>query len=919
MDKYENKVKIDEIKALISEGAYEDAADIADTVDWSSVKNVSTIGMASDLYKALRRFEESRNVLTFAYEKQQSRPIVRSMCELSIEMGDLMNAIEYYREFKEIAPKDPGRLILQYKIFKSQGISLEEQIEVLEALKEEEHIAKWEYELATLYHRAGMASKCVSECDEIILWVVDGKYVLKAYELKAQHQPLTERENYQYEVLRQAGGSLNIQYSLREDAPKETEKKEFAIGQDVSPFNTQNLQAVVAEGLQDVLNPDAVPALQEVPETIEEARALDERANAIEEASAPTDTEANLYVTQLYNPLMPEAPVGQELEENTSPIDADSVRHSDTDILGDVTTIMAADILQGLDDEDDGDVEPEIRLQQNTDEIRLITGEIPQVDFSKSITSDTGVIETFHRGSSFDDMLTQGYDGQISLVLPENQIVEKQITGQLSIDDVMKEWERKKKENEDKLVADVKARIHGQAASLLADFDEATKSSLLGQIESAMVNAALKEEHDRIAASRPKEIKVSDIEKADAAKAAAAVAAKEAAKEAAKAPIKAAEAVMEAAPEIKEAEAAKVEEPKAEEKVAEKKPEPKEEAVEPVKEEMETAEDPGVEEIEEIEEIKDTDAEEDIEETQDAEEIEEDEEDFDEELDDDEFEDEESEDDDYEDDYEDEDDYEEEEEVVEHTSSPRDLSDTEYDTFRAFVPHRKAQQQLAEVLDNVTLASCTGNVLVSSDEDSEVTTFSKLLIQEIQQTDSNFTGKVAMISGDSLNRRDIPEALEKVKNGALIIGEPELLKKKTVEALIHELNKDGFGLVVIMQGHADVLDKIVAQNKGMMEAFNLRVDLEAFDDKTLVEYAHNYAYDQGYSIDEMGELALHRRVNDMQTAEHEVTLAEIEDMVEDAIYYAERKTPKNLLGAMFGKKYDDDRLVVLHEKDFMHY
>lgn|GEM_PF-1666170 len=952
MDKYENKVKLDEIKALISEGAYEDAAAIADTIEWSAVKNVSSIGLGSDLYKALHRFEESRNVLTYAYERQASRPIVRSMCELSIEMGDLMNAIEYFKEFKEIAPKDPARYILQYKIFKKQNISLEEQIEVLEALKEAEYMAKWAYELATLYHRAGMESMCVNECNEIILWFVDGKYVLKAYELKAQHQPLTEQENYKYEVLRQAGGHLNIQMSLREEEPKEKERKEFAVGQDVSPFNTQNLQAVVAEGLQDVFDKNTAPLPEIPPATIEEAKALDEEIISGNETEVQAHTSSNLFVTQIYNSIAPEPPVGQELveEENAEP-EKESVVHSDTDILGDATVTMASDILSGLDDEDDGDADQLLKLNKNTDEIKLITGELPKVELTKDTNdsnedllhsmisdnknplSDTGVIETFHKGSSFDDMLTQGYDGQISLVIPDDQVVEKQITGQLSIDDVMQEWERKKRENEAKLVQEVRARIHGQASSLLADFDEATKSSLLGQIENAMVNAALKEEHDRILAGRPKEIKVSDIDTAETAK------------EAVKAPAKAAKAALEAAPVIEAVEKTaegiveeaakevaseaienvkaadevikkateadkteKVEEVPKSSKKTKKKTEIVEEAVE---EDDASTEDDGIEEIEEIEEIEDVEESEDIadedDEIEESEAYDEDEED--------EFDEEEVEE-DIDDEYEDED---SDVESSEEASVPRDLTDAEYETFRAFASRRKTQQQLAEVLDNVSLASYTGNVLVASDVDEEITTFSKLLIQEIQQTDSNFTGKVAMISGENLNKKDIGQALEKVKNGAMIISEPQMLKKKTVETLLQELDKDGFGLVIIMQGHGDVLDKIVAQNEGMAEAFNLRVDLEAFDDKTLVDYAHNYAYDQGYSIDDLASLALHTRINNMQTADHEVTLAEIEDMVEDAIYYAEKKTPAHIFGAIFGKKYDDEDLVILHEKDFMHY
>lgn len=938
MDKYENKVKIEEIKSLASQGEFEKAAEIADTIEWATIKNIYNIGMVSDIYKMLHRYEAAKNVLLFAYDRQKNRPIVKSLCELSIELGDLMDAMSFLQEFTDIAPKDPYKYVLQYKLYKMQDVSLDEQIEVLEQLKEYDQIDRWEYELATLYYRAGMADKCVEQCNYIILWFVDGKYVIKAYELKAQIEPLSEFETYKYEVLRQAGGKLNIQYSLTEDEPKEDAPKEFAVGQDVSPYNTQNLQAVVAEGLQDVLEQKTTVVVDKVPETMEEAVALDNEINSANEIEAQFNTESNLLVTQMYNPVVPEAPVGQELEGKANEDVAD-VNRSDEEIIGGAASDMAADMLkQHLDDQEE---EFEIKLNQNTDEIKLITGELPKIEpventeqemsfedsfiaaKSKDAINNTGVIETFHRGSNFDNMLSQGYDGQISLVIPEEKPIEKQITGQLSIDDIMLEWERKKKETEKKLVEDVKARVKNQANNLLADFDEETKSSLLGQIENAMVNAALKEEHDRIAAGRPKQIKVSDISTPI-----------ETPKETLKEPVE--EPVVNSKDKEQDDLAAKLlkdkeeleakikqleeEKARAEEQLKVEKERGIKEAVADMKKSKDDSDDAkaneeGVEELEEIEETSE-DNDESLENVEDdnvsdkiaqdtsSEDVEEETEEI------------------FEDDEEETDEEDTEEEDYEERdihSGPRDLTDAQLDRFGSFVHHRKSQQDLAYILDNVTLASYAGNILVSSEEDSEVTTFSKLLIQEIQQSDSNFTGKVALISGENLNKKDVAQSLEKVKNGAMIISEPQLLKKKTVEALIKELNKDGLGLVVIMQGHADVLDKIVEQNEGMAEAFDLRIDLEAFDDKTLVEYAITYANERGYSIDDFGILALHTRISDLQTAEHEVTLSEIEDMVEDAIYYADKKTPAKLLGAMFGKRYDDNDLIVLHEKDFMHY
>ena len=918
VDKYEYKVKVDEIKSLISQGAFEDAVDVADSVDWSVVKNVRILCMISDLYKKNRLFEESRTVLLYAYNRQKARPIIKSLCELSIELGDLLGAIEYCKEFVQVAPKDPGRYVLKYKILKSQGVSIEEQIEVLEELKSHEYVEKWAYELAELYHKVGMADKCVEECNELILWFVDGKYVIKAYELKAQHCPLTEQETYKYELLRQAGGELNIQYSLREQEVAEPEKKDLEVKNvDVSPYNTQNLQAVVAEGLQDYLDRKTQAIPTEEVNSLEEARALDEEANA-----APPEVDPELMVTQMYNPLVPEEAVGKELEEG--PDEEENLRpsFSDSQILGDVASSMAAEMLNK---------EREYVLRQDTDEIRQISAEDlkeePKQEIKQAVKeekapapapapvqnetkaakekpdfSNTGVIETFHKGSNMDELLSQEYDGQISLVVPEEEKIEKQITGQITIDDVMNEWERKKKEAEARRIADVKAKVRQQTNGLLANFDESTKSGLLEQIENAMINAALQEEQEKLRASRPKSIKVSDIESLDKA-------AEDAVKEALAEETKAHVEIPEESDEVEELE--EIEEQDVPEEVSN----PQDKAEEPLTEESEEFEEPeevfdeddSNEDEDEGEETEDYDegSEEDDEESKDAEDSEDSREEDSEEYDD--------------EDAEEAEESEGDEPYEETRVHRRELSESEMEQFKAFIHHRSTQRQLVDVLDNVSLAAYTGNILVTSEEENEITTFSKLLVKEIQLADANFTGKVAKVSGENLNRKDIQDTLKCVSNGALIISEAEGLKKKTVETLIKELHSGDKGVVVVMQSRADVIDKIVEKNEGMAETFNLRIDLKAFDNKTLVEYAKSYAYDNEYSIDELGILALHTRIDDMQTADHEVTLSEIEDLVNDAMYYADKKTPAHFFDILFGKRYDDEDMIILREKDFMHY
>ena len=203
MDKYEYKVRVDEIKSLISEGKYADAVKVADSIDWRRVKSTMMLCTISDLYKINRRYEDSRDILLLAYERHAGgRLIVYSLCELSIKLGEYVQALEYYKEFVHLAPKDSGRYVLQYKLYEAQEVSLEERIEVLEELKKRDYREKWAYELAYLYHRVGLASKCVEECNEMALWFGEGRYVVKALELKMLHEPLSEDQQTKYEQMK---------------------------------------------------------------------------------------------------------------------------------------------------------------------------------------------------------------------------------------------------------------------------------------------------------------------------------------------------------------------------------------------------------------------------------------------------------------------------------------------------------------------------------------------------------------------------------------------------------------------------------------------------------------------------------------------------------------------------------------------
>ena len=1020
MDKYEYKVRADEIKSLISEGEYEEAVKIADSIDWRRVKSVMMLCTISDLYKINRRYEDSRNILLLAYEKQKGRLIVYSLCELSIKLGEYVQAIEYYKEFVQIAPKDSGRYILQYKLYEAQDVSLEERIEVLEELKRHDYREKWAYELAYLYHRVGLESKCIEECDEMILWFGEGRYVLKAYELKMLHTSLTPEQQQKYEELKSHNGmrasDLAVdQAAVREEAKYETEdegddeysrqmnqltddtkqipKTEQAPSSaddldiqvktvDVSQYNTINLQKELAESMRELLEnkTEEMPAgevndlmMTQMYAPVDHAESADEPVQEDEAADKETIRIPDMQPVepQTEQPVTAEEPVAEvqealtqetayaetteqpvvEKQEKSQPVlrqDTDEMKlitdedlkQADEEVFfGNTSEVNVQDVVSEL-------------AEKNADRTAFRPVEEEQAEVTPRVTpvsldamSNTGVIRTFNKKSGYDDMLSQEYDGQISLVVPESEKVEKQITGQLSIEDVMAEWERIKKETEEKRLKEIRERVRKQTDNLFADFDESTKSGLLEELENAMVTAAMKEEKLRADKEKPKVVKVSDIEKQREEKEVHSQQKEEVKTQPVEEPE---EIIEESVDEVTE------ELPVTEPVMGEVQDSDQDELVEDaeiIDEEEEAAEESGEEIVEEpaeevTEEAAGAETTEENPEEEAAEEGSEEpkkmplrrkkkkvQQNFDEtqnivlefedipemtekapaqaapskklraprEI------------------------KKEDEpvqttgEVISSTEKGRELTEQEREEFAPFIHHRRTRRQIAEVIDNISLASYTGNVVVTGEEGTESTAFAKLLIKDVQSNDSNFSGKVAKISGSVLNKKDIAETLNKLANGALIVEDAAALKKPSVDVLLREMNQEEKGLILVLEDTKNRMDAFLAKNKDLQEVFNLRVDLEALDDQTLVKYARKYALEQEYSIDDLGILALHTRIADLQTGDHEVTLSEIEELVDEAIYYADKKTPKHFFDVLFGNRYDDEDMIILREKDFMHY
>ena len=910
LDKYEYKVRADEIKALIAEGEYVEAVKIADTVDWRRVRSVMMLCTISDLYKINRRYQESKDLLLLAYEKHPTgRLIVYSLCELAIKMEEYVQAIEYYKEFVQIAPKDTNRYVLQYKLYEAQDVSMEERIAVLEEFKKREPREKWVYELAYLYHRIGLTTKCVEECDEMFLWFGDGRYVIKALELKALHQPLSPEQQEKYDrwiTGRSAGEEQedSVEETMPEDMAEDDEAgyesdeddaddEEILAAPttelpevktvDVGQYNTINLQMALAESMREVLEEDEEDEPDDLMErdydgsddlTDEDYDGSDDLTDEDYDGSDDLmdedyDGSDDLMEEEYDEPVEEDGFIEDELSENEpgqEDFADEDVSEEEEQKTPSITESIIAPLLQETAElpsvdtdkkaednkEDEEEIVPDEALffdaQQIIEQMKKEAERLQQAALRAQAASQkkaglvpgatTGTLTPLNtKPTEFDKMLSQEYDGQISLVMPEAEKMEKQITGQLSIDDIMAEWEQVKKTNEEKRMEDVRQHIMAQTGRLFANFDEATKNGLLEELEKAFMAAIMKESGKK---PKVKKVILPDNDEEGSGS-----------EEAAEEP-----AVMEQPAEFDEPEEAEVEEPAEAEELEEE------------VEEERSRERSGRRESGRPPRRREKPAEEPVEEP---------------------------------------------------GAQGRELTTEEQELFGQFVHHRKSRRQLVNVLDNMSLASCTGNVLISGEEKDMAMDLAKALIREMQYNDGNFSGKVAKIDGPVLNKKDVAATFGRLDNGALIIDKPSKLRSETISKMVKFLEKDNMGLLLLMVDTKQNINQLLADHAALSNNFNLRVDIEPLDNEALVEYAKQYAEEMEYAIDEFGILALHTRIADRQTSDHEVSLAEVRELVDEAISYANKKTPGHFMDVLLAKRYDEEDMIILREKDFMHY
>lgn len=933
MDKSEYKLRAEEIKDLISRGEYAQAAEIADTIDWRRVKSVMMLCTISDLYKINRRYEDARDMLLLAYERRPGgRTICYSLCELSIKMEEYVQAIEYYKEFVQVAPKDPGRYILQYKLYEAQDVSLEERIAVLEELKKRDYREKWAYELAYLYHRVGLAARCVEECDELILWFGEGKYVIKAMELKMLHQPLTPEQQEKYDHRFDAPGShIPSQNSVQDNEYSGNESYEQSYAKDGSYDQEQGYaqdgsydqdqsyaqdssydqnQSYVQDSGYDQVNGDTQiydpvqPAQQETP-------------------TQPVQDDYDIHVKTMdvgqYNTINLQAELaaglrevlGEEPKGDTAKATADSITRSIVAPMmdSDTESLDYPEIAEVSED----DLEPETEQIEGSEVFFGETGEIgdlsqvPEVETEEILPEEPASLKKqdvvpelseaevepeattpVEPPKELANVLAQESDGQISLVMPEAESIEKQITGQINIEDILAEWERKKKENLEKREEEVRQHVLQQTGAMFTEFEQAVRDGLLEKLEKEKaVDADTVTDTDEVEELE----EIADVND-ETEKAPAEVSEEEPEPEPADTDIVDTEEVeeLEEEPAVAEyEEESATEEPDAvvdmevtQEPAAEIPEVPEETTAE-----IEEASEETTAETEEASEESVAEAEEEPEEA--VEEVPEDEQP-----------------------------QTPEPPVVERDKAKvRALTREERELYAPFIQSKSAREQLVKAIDNISLAAYTGNVIITGEEGMDTLSLAKNMIREIQATDSNFSGKVAKISGHALNKKDAAETLNRLQNGALIICKASEMNSKTVDTMYKALQQENQGIVIILEDTRKEIDRFLEKYEKLQESFTSRMDVEALSNDTLVAFGRQYAREREYSIDELGVLALHTRIEDMQTIDHVVTVVDVKEIVDEAIAHANKKTLKHFFDVLFAKRYDDEDMIILTEKDFV--
>ena len=923
MDKYEYRVKTEQMLDHLEKKEYQQAKEIADGIDWRRVKNASMLNTVSEIYEYNGEFKKGRDILFLAFDRAPgSRKIVYRLGTLALKIKDIREATDCYEEFVKLAPKDPNQYILKYKILRTQGASLTDQITALEEFKKAEYIEKWAYELAKLYDEAGMTAECLEECDDLILWFSEGKYVYLAMELKMKYKPLTPLQQEKYDS--------------RPGAVKkkpEPEKQPESTLEEVDDENEYN------ESTEETVDVQEEPVREPVTERVDES-----------EVQEIPPQEVPMQETVVQEEIPQEVPMQETVVQEEIPQE-------------EIVEEAAEEVVE----EEPVYTEPEEAAEEHGSTIKqVVTGATLEEALAQGMAVANGItIEEEAMKEREDEILANG---------------------QMMIDDILQKWEEKQKDHEaaiEKQKAKDEERLQKEREQARIRQEEERREVERKAAEAEARRKAEEEEAARKAAEEEARRKAEEearrkAEEEAARKAAEEEARRKAEEEAARKaaeeeaePISKTQRIPDDIVRLMEEMGNEESEEELYEEDFEDGSETEEDFIEGIEEELSGIDmsgssfeeaDFGDEDFEEAdfeeEDFEDEDFEEADFEEEDFEadfaDVEDEEEDFD-----DDFADVDDEETDFDDeDLEIEDDEEADEELeIEEPSEEEiqarikkskggvpfdtgfvvtgryDLSATseiglkaglteeQKKLFSYFVPVRGMSEQIVEVLDNDRRAqregtSKTGNLLVIGRKGSGKTVLAVDIVKAIQKQRSLKQGKVAIVTGESLNKKELTNIIQKLRGGAIIIEHAGKLNARTVKELNYLMEKKTGELLFVLEDQRKPLERLMTANPEFKKKFSSKLELPVFINDELVTFGQTYAKENGYKLDEMGILALYSRIDVMQREDHAVSVAEVKEIMDEAISHSQKANVKHLARRVFGKGTDDSDRIILKEEDF---
>lgn len=1015
MDKYEYKLKTEEMLELMEDGEYRKAAAAADLIDWKRVRNAGMLMNVSDIYEKTKEYQKSYDVMNLAYRRSEgSRKVIYKLCSLAIKTKNIDEAIDYYDEFIQIAPKDPNRHILRYQILRAQRAPIEQQIEALEEFKKAEYIEEWAYELAKLYREAGMMTECLEECDDLILWFSEGKYVYKAMELKMQYKPLSpsqqQKYDHRYEKLSSETEEIpDLTSYLGEDEEKDSASEGAEALGDTRSIGLTEQPVMENDSTSDVIDTDAV--------TLEAAEETDAEVENPEEAGVETAEviEASEDESEVQPATVETSGDKRTLSKDTAsiPIVGKNPVKPVKKKLGD--TMRLDEALQQLlnpkpevqaepgeeVEPDMTDLEEDIAAIEDVEDLEIVnqlTEEKKAEEASKERVVPSGMKELIPEPETEEELIEQAVE-ETSEDVPEDAVAIE--AGEAEPEEVLEVEEAEPEEEEILEIDAAESEDLTDESEDLSEVEELISETEVVNDEDDSEGAAVRETMDNKNNEEP--ILSPEIQKL----------------------IDEIEGVI---PEEEEVDATV-----SSEEVLEVEEEPHENMGE-LADDLRLGED----------EYEDYDAYD----WDDAEEFDEDDilDDY-EESDDDLLDDYEESDDDLPDDYEDADDdlfgeeegyddldaygYEEDDEDDEvinprdlftaedkisdddllglnsyeevpnfedefsvnpaHSEEPDDreipdeddgidimsattplsrketakliatgktsplpldeiadamsdtgfivhgrydletqsgigtragLTDEQKKLFSYFVPVRGMSEQLVDVLEqdknctNRKGTSRTGNLLIIGNKGNGKTVLAVDVVKAIQKQRDIRQGKVAIVTGESLNKKRIGDIFRKLYGGALIIEKAGQMNEKTLAKLNKAMEQDTGELLVVLEEQRKPLDRLLSSNREFRRKFTSRLEVPIFINDELVTFGQTYAQENGYRIDEMGILALYSKIDSLQREDHAVTVAEVKEVMDDAIAHSQKASAKKLVKRVFGKNTDSSDRILLSEKDF---